>query len=89
MRIGRFKKFLKVVFGQPILPLEVMFSSRYEPLTKVVGFVTAVAVVGHYGDAMGSVLLSLLAILRAFPDAFDGGLGGHGQATTGDRSRIS
>jgi hypothetical protein len=63
IRIGRFKKFLEVVFGQPSLPLEVAFDSRYEPLTRDAGFLTAVVIAGHHGDATGSMLLPLLAIL--------------------------
>jgi hypothetical protein len=89
MQIGRFKKFLEVVFGRPSLPLEFAFGSRYEPLAGVVGFHTIVAVVGHYGDAMGSTLLTLLASLSTFPGAFDGGLGRHGSATSSDHFRVT
>jgi hypothetical protein len=89
MRTGRFKKFPEVVFGQPSLPLEVTFDSRYEPLTGAVDFLTAVAVAGQYGNATGSALLSLLATHTAFPSAFDGGLGGHDSASVGGRSRVT
>jgi hypothetical protein len=53
MQIGRFKKFLKVVFGRLSLLLEVMFDSRYELLTRVVGSLIAIAIAGHYGNATG------------------------------------
>jgi hypothetical protein len=89
MQIGRFKKFLKVVFGRSSLPLEVMFDGRYELLTGVVGSLIAVVVIGHYGNAMGSALLPLFATLSTFPGAFDGGLGGHGSTTVGDLSRVT
>jgi hypothetical protein len=55
-----------------------MFSSRYK----------ALAVDGHYGNAMGSALLPL-ASLSALPDTFDGGLGGCGSATVGSHSCIT
>jgi hypothetical protein len=71
-------------FGRPSLSLEVAFSNCYEPLTGVV--LTVIAFACHYGDAMGSTLLSRLATLSTFPDAFDGG---HGLATAGSRSRVS
>jgi hypothetical protein len=76
MRTGRFKKFLEVIFGRPGLSLETAFGSYYELLTGVTGFLIAITVIGHYGNATGSALLSLLATLSAFPGAFDGGLGG-------------
>jgi hypothetical protein len=78
IRTGHFKKLLKEIFGPPILSLEVVFGSRHELLVGVAGFLIAIAVAGHYDNAMGSVLLSLLDALRAFLGAFDGGLGGCG-----------
>jgi hypothetical protein len=89
MQIGRFKKFLKVVFGRSSLPLEVVFDGRYELLAGVVGSLIAVVVIGHYGNAMGSALLPLFATLSTFPGAFDGGLGGRGSTTVGDLSRVT
>jgi hypothetical protein len=89
MRTGHFKKFLKVVFGWPSLSLEITFGSRYEPLTGVVGFLTAVVIADHYGDATGSLLLSLLATLSVFHGAFDGNHGGRSPATASGCSRIS
>jgi hypothetical protein len=73
-----FKKLLKEIFGPPILSLKIAFDSRHELLAGVTGFLIAIAVAGHYDNAMGSVLLSLLDALRAFLGAFDGGLGGCG-----------
>jgi hypothetical protein len=89
MRIGHFKKFLKVVFGRPSLSLEITFGSRYEPLTGADGFLTAVVIADHYGDAMGSSLLSLLATPSVFPGAFDDNHGGCSPATAGGYSRVS
>jgi TctA family transporter len=89
MQIGQFEKFHKVVFGQPSLLLQVTFGSHYEPLTRVVGFLTAVAIASHHGDAIGSVLVSLLATHSAFAGAFDGVLGGRSSATARGHSRVS
>jgi hypothetical protein len=89
MRTGRSKKFLKVVFGQPSLPLVVTFGSCYELLTRVVSSLVIVAIAGHHGNATGSALLPLLTTLSAFPGTFDGGLGGCGLATIGGRSRVT
>jgi hypothetical protein len=89
MWIGCFKKFLEMVFRRLSLPLEVTFSSRYELLAGVVGFLIVIAVAGLYGNVAGSVLLPLLAALSAFPGTFDSGLGGHGPAMFGGRSRIT
>jgi hypothetical protein len=85
----RFKKFHQVVFGRPSLPLEVTFGSCYEPLAGAVGFHTAVAIAGQYGNASGSALLPLRATLSAFPGAFVSGIGGRSPATASDCSRVS
>jgi hypothetical protein len=66
MWTNHFKKFLKVVFERPSLPLEVMFGNRYEPLTGVVGFRPTTAITAHYGKVMRSALLPLLATLAHF-----------------------
>jgi hypothetical protein len=87
--IVRFKKFLEVVFGWPSLPLEVTFGSHYEPLVGAVSFLTAVVIASRYGNAMESALFPLLATLRVFPNAFDGGLGGSSPAAAGGRSRVT
>jgi hypothetical protein len=89
MWTGRFKKFLEVVFGRPSLPLDVTFGSHYEPLVTAVGFLTAVFVASHYSNAMESALFPLLAALRVFPNAFDGGLGGSSLAAAGGRSHVT
>jgi hypothetical protein len=65
MQIGCFMNFFEVVFGWPSLALEVTFNSPYELLAGVVGFLIAVAVVGHYDNMMGSALLHLLATLSS------------------------
>jgi hypothetical protein len=70
MWIDRFKKFLKVVFGQPSLPLEIAFSSHYKPLAEVVGFLPIIVVAGHYSKVTWSALLPLLVVLSALPGAF-------------------
>jgi hypothetical protein len=89
MRIGRFKKFLEVVFGWPSLTLEVTFDSRYELLTGVVSPLIVIVVAGHHGNAVGPVLLPLLATLGAFPSTINGGLGGCGPTIVGGRSLIT
>jgi hypothetical protein len=85
MWTGHFKKFLKVIFGRLSLSLEMAFSSRYELLARVTGFL----ITGHYGNEMGSALWSLLAILSAFLGAIDGGLGGCGPTIVGSRSHVT
>jgi hypothetical protein len=80
-----FKKFLEVIFRRPILSLEMAFDNRYELLAGVTGFLIAITVTSHHGNAMGSTLLSLLATLSAFP----GGLGGYDQTIIGSRSHIT
>jgi hypothetical protein len=89
MWTGHFEKFLEVIFGWPSLPLEVAFGSRHELLTGVADFLIVVAVAGHNRNATGLALLPLLATLSAFPSTFDGGLGGCGSTTVGDRSCIT
>jgi hypothetical protein len=89
MPIGRFKKFLEVVFGWSSLPLEITFDSRYEPLTGVVDLYPTIVVARSYSKAMWSALLSLLATLSAFPGTFDGCLGGHSPASTSSPSRVT
>jgi hypothetical protein len=89
MQIGHFKKFLKVIFRRPSLSLEMAFDSHHELLAGVTGFLNAVAITGHYGNATGLAFLSLLATLSAFPVAFDGGLGGCGPTIVGSRSRVT
>jgi hypothetical protein len=89
MQIGRFQKFLEVVFGRPGLSLEVTFGSRYELVTRVVDSLIVVAIAGHHGNTTVSTLLPLLAILSAFLGALHGGLGGRGPATIGSRSRVT
>jgi hypothetical protein len=78
-----------VIFGRLSLSLEVAFGSRYKLITRVVGSLIAVAVVGHYGNTTGSALLPLFAALSAFPSAFDDGLGGHELTTIGGRSYVT
>jgi hypothetical protein len=68
MRTNHFKKFLKVVFERPSLPLEVVFGSRYKPITGVVSFRPATAIAAHYGKVMQSALLPLLATLPLLLD---------------------
>jgi hypothetical protein len=87
MWTGRFKKFLKVIFGRTSLLLEMAFGGRYELLTGVVGslIAVAIAVAGHCGYTMGLALLPLFTALSAF----DGGLGGCGPTAVGDCSRIN
>jgi hypothetical protein len=51
LQTRHFKKFLEVVFEWLSLPLEVTFSSHYEPLAGVVGFHPTTAVTGRYGKA--------------------------------------
>jgi hypothetical protein len=80
---GRFKKFLKMIFGWPRLVLEVMFGSRYTLLTRVAGFLIATTVAGYYGDTTGLPLLPFLATLGTFRSTLNGGLGWCGSATAG------
>jgi hypothetical protein len=89
MRTGRIKKFLEVVYGRPSLPLEVTFDNRYEPLAGAIGFLTTIVVAGHYGNAMWSVLLPLLATLSTFLGALYGGLGGRSLAIASGHSCIT
>jgi hypothetical protein len=65
VQIGRFKKFLKMIFGRSGLVLDVAFGSCYALLAGVAGSLVVVAVVGYYNDVIGSLLLPLLATLSA------------------------
>jgi hypothetical protein len=66
MRTCRFAKLLKIIFGQLSLPLEVVLSSRYTLLARVVGFLIAVATIGCYDDMMGSLFDPFLPPLMPF-----------------------
>jgi hypothetical protein len=70
--------------------VRVMWTGRFKKFLEVIyGFLTAVAITGHYGNVTGSVLLSRLATLSAFPSTFDSSLGGCSPANVGNRSRVT
>jgi hypothetical protein len=89
VQIGRFKKFLEMIFGWLGLVLEVVFGSRYARLVGVGGSLVAATFAGYYGDEMGLPLLPLLATLTAFIGALDGGLGRCGSATISGHYRVA
>jgi hypothetical protein len=85
VRVGHFEKFLKMIFGQLCLALEVTFSYCDTLLAKVAGFLVAPTVISYYGDAMGSLLLPFLTTLGAFAGTLNGGLGWFGSTTISGR----
>jgi hypothetical protein len=89
MWTGYFKKFLELVFGRLVLPLEIAFDSRYELLTGVVGFLPTIAIANHYSEMMWSVLLPLLSTLSALSSAFDSGLSGRSPAAADGRFHVT
>jgi hypothetical protein len=54
--VGRFEKFLEMIFGRSCLAFEVAFGCHYALLTGVTGFLIATAIAFHYGDATESPL---------------------------------
>jgi hypothetical protein len=66
IQTGRFATFLKIIFGQLSLPLEVELGSRYTLLIRVIGFLIAAATIGCYDDMMGSLFLPFLPPLMPF-----------------------
>jgi hypothetical protein len=54
--VGRFEKFLEMIFGRSCLAFEVAVGCHYALLTEVTGFLIATAIAFHYGDATGSPL---------------------------------
>jgi hypothetical protein len=76
VQVGRFKKFLEMIFGWLCLVLEVAFGCRYAFLTRVNDFLITTAIAGYNDDAIGSPLLPFIATLGAFPSALSGGLVG-------------
>jgi hypothetical protein len=78
-----------MIFGWLSLLLKVMLGSRCALLAAVADFLIAMDIAGYYNNAIGSLLLPLLAALSAFPGTYDSGLGGYGPATIGGHSHVA